>query len=606
MSTPTYYLKVHNLYCQMRPLKWNHWFVQEEEPSIAVAWISFPDLPPNFFAREAVFSLASAIGKPLTVDMATQNKTRPSCAKVKVEVDLLAQHPQRIKIAEEDEVTGKVNSKWITIKQFRENLEENKDKLGTTATQTKILSSGKVVGNTQRKQEWMQRRNKYAKDKRGRIIEMYNVKNKVEAEKLTEGVSTNNAFATLLNNDKLDDTRDATSATKGTKETEENKDREEELSSNKSEEERDINKQMGTRQWEKSTCEISSKEKVIQKKKIQGENKTDELGNREQTTSQNQLELTKQQNTYDEERIEAVDTTERDILDPDKEEIDASLAEIEMQNNNIRSENIEKETLEKNIKEVAKAGDISPRHTKGNGGESSKKQWKISKRYFTSNKTTTKEASCLQIQSLMTNKILLWNIRSVNTQQAFERLTNLNRRNNYWLIGLMEPFQDSSDLERYRRRLGHDTALVNCSGQIWIFTKDVHVVVIEDSTQQMTLKVVHQNMGVEALVTVVYASCNAINREELWNSIQHISSHFSLPWLVGGDFNVILSPEEKMGGSPINYQENEDFANCIATSGLYDLGYTGSTYTWWNGRSEDACIFKRSSILLKKGQITLH
>lgn len=134
-------------------------------------------------------------------------------------------------------------------RQFRENLEENKDKLGTTATQTKILSSGKVVGNTQRKQEWMQRRNKYAKDKRGRIIEMYNVKNKVEAEKLTEGVSTNNAFATLLNNDKLDDTRDATSATKGTKETEENKDREEELSSNKSEEERDINKQMGTRQW---------------------------------------------------------------------------------------------------------------------------------------------------------------------------------------------------------------------------------------------------------------------------------------------------------------------------------------------------------------------
>jgi len=51
-----------------------------------------------------------------------------------------------------------------------------------------------------------------------------------------------------------------------------------------------------------------------------------------------------------------------------------------MQNNNIRSENIEKETLEKNIKEVAKAGDISPRHTraieeshlKNKGGKSQK------------------------------------------------------------------------------------------------------------------------------------------------------------------------------------------------------------------------------------------
>ncbi|KAH0658120.1 hypothetical protein KY289_026868 [Solanum tuberosum] len=279
MSTPSYYLKVHNLYCQMKPLKWNPWFVQEEEPSIGVAWISFPDLPPNFFAREAIFSLASVVGKPLTIDMATQNKTRPSCAKVKVVVDLLAQHPQRIKIAEEDEVTGKLNSKWITIKydylpkycshcklqghretecsalhpelerKFRDSLEENKDKMGTTTTWTKILSSGKVGCNTQRKHEWMQRRNKYAKDKRGRIIEMYNGKNKVEPGKHTEGVSTHNAFATLQNNDKIDDTRDATSATKGTKETKENKEREGELSRNKSEEERDINKQMGTRQW---------------------------------------------------------------------------------------------------------------------------------------------------------------------------------------------------------------------------------------------------------------------------------------------------------------------------------------------------------------------
>ncbi|KAH0636957.1 hypothetical protein KY289_036872 [Solanum tuberosum] len=54
MSTPEYYLKVQNLYCQTRPLKWYPWFVLEEETSIAVAWISFSDSPPNFLAREAV------------------------------------------------------------------------------------------------------------------------------------------------------------------------------------------------------------------------------------------------------------------------------------------------------------------------------------------------------------------------------------------------------------------------------------------------------------------------------------------------------------------------------------------------------------------------
>lgn len=41
-------------------------FVQSvEETSTAIAWIFFPALPPNFFGEDALFSLVSAIGKPL-------------------------------------------------------------------------------------------------------------------------------------------------------------------------------------------------------------------------------------------------------------------------------------------------------------------------------------------------------------------------------------------------------------------------------------------------------------------------------------------------------------------------------------------------------------
>lgn len=47
------------------------------------------DLLPNFFAKEAIFSITSAVGKSLTMGMATRNQTRPSYAKVKVKVDLV-------------------------------------------------------------------------------------------------------------------------------------------------------------------------------------------------------------------------------------------------------------------------------------------------------------------------------------------------------------------------------------------------------------------------------------------------------------------------------------------------------------------------------------
>ncbi|KAH0636958.1 hypothetical protein KY289_036873 [Solanum tuberosum] len=57
--------------------------------------------------------------------------------------------------------------------------------------QTRIRSIGKVVGSTQRKQEWMQRRSKYPK-----IIGTDNGKKKEETGKDTEDINTDNAFAT--------------------------------------------------------------------------------------------------------------------------------------------------------------------------------------------------------------------------------------------------------------------------------------------------------------------------------------------------------------------------------------------------------------------------
>lgn len=51
----------------------------------------------------------------MTVDLATKNQTRPNCAKVKVEVDLTAKLPQRVRITEENDNTGETRYKWIKV-----------------------------------------------------------------------------------------------------------------------------------------------------------------------------------------------------------------------------------------------------------------------------------------------------------------------------------------------------------------------------------------------------------------------------------------------------------------------------------------------------------
>ncbi|KAK4733875.1 hypothetical protein R3W88_008136 [Solanum pinnatisectum] len=62
---------------------------------------------------------------------------------------------------------------------------------------------------------------------------------------------------------------------------------------------------------------------------------------------------------------------------------------------------------------------------------------------------------------------------------------------------------------------------------------------------------------------MIYAKCSVEERIELWNDLYFISDHYSEPWIVGGDFNVILGSDEKIGGLPVYIQGYEDFAFCI-------------------------------------------
>lgn len=98
---------------------------------------------------------------------------------------------------------------------------------------------------------------------------------------------------------------------------------------------------------------------------------------------------------------------------------------------------------------------------------------------------------------------LIWNIRSVNTQQqAFTILITMQMRYHFYFIGIMEPFQDDQHIENYRRRLGMKHALVNASGKIWAFRDEiVEFSIVKDEEQQLSLKLANQHADVSFIVT---------------------------------------------------------------------------------------------------------
>ncbi|XP_075663133.1 uncharacterized protein LOC142632650 [Castanea sativa] len=58
----------------------------------------------------------------------------------------------------------------------------------------------------------------------------------------------------------------------------------------------------------------------------------------------------------------------------------------------------------------------------------------------------------------------------------------------------------------------------------------------------------------------------------------------AMPWLCIGDYNEILSSDEKQGRVEKAFPPMLAFRNALAHCGLFDLGYQGSKFTWNNGR----------------------
>ncbi|XP_075095162.1 uncharacterized protein LOC142173464 [Nicotiana tabacum] len=126
-----------------------------------------------------------------------------------------------------------------------------------------------------------------------------------------------------------------------------------------------------------------------------------------------------------------------------------------------------------------------------------------------------------------------------------------------------------------------ETAYANINGQIWLFF-DVVVEweLVEDTEQQVTVRVFHHDLGQHMMMTFVYAKCSAMKMLDLWDHLYYLASDMELPWLVGGDFNVILHEDEKIGGLLVHPHEYEDFAFCnmLPTIEVEHLIRTGSDH----------------------------
>ncbi|KAL0904233.1 hypothetical protein M5K25_026317 [Dendrobium thyrsiflorum] len=85
----------------MKLTKWSPFFDVDVDSPLVPIWVSFPNLRPHLFSPRILHGLGSLFGKPLKIDNATSVGSRPSVARVLVELDVTKRFPDRIWLGSE-------------------------------------------------------------------------------------------------------------------------------------------------------------------------------------------------------------------------------------------------------------------------------------------------------------------------------------------------------------------------------------------------------------------------------------------------------------------------------------------------------------------------
>ncbi|XP_026453688.1 uncharacterized protein LOC113355121 [Papaver somniferum] len=182
-------------------------------------------------------------------------------------------------------------------------------------------------------------------------------------------------------------------------------------------------------------------------------------------------------------------------------------------------------------------------------------------------------------------RVMFRNIRGLKRMRAKDKLINLVKHFNPSLLWIAEPkIRTSRNYVKNLRLPGMNQMVIHnafngSKANIWLFWHDSISTpnVISTTTQAITVKV-----G-EVLVTGIHAACLTVDRRQLWDELVKIQD-MNMPCLIIGDFNVVLSSDEKIGGRRPLRIGMKEFRECLNSCELIQAPKTGIKYSWCNNR----------------------
>ncbi|KAK1369554.1 hypothetical protein POM88_035646 [Heracleum sosnowskyi] len=181
--------------------------------------------------------------------------------------------------------------------------------------------------------------------------------------------------------------------------------------------------------------------------------------------------------------------------------------------------------------------------------------------------------------------IVSWNVRGLNGEEAMRQAKLLIKYHKPDLLFLMETKLAEGKVRLMCNKLGFDQGIeiprIKLGGGLMTLWKDkVEVTYLTASLNHISCFVLWDNHQRSWHFCGFYGEPKTTNRHYTWELLKKLRIVYSGPWLVMGDFNEILSQEDKEGGGVKSDSQIEAFCNYLEVCAIKSVDYKGNHFTW--------------------------
>ena len=148
--------------------------------------------------------------------------------------------------------------------------------------------------------------------------------------------------------------------------------------------------------------------------------------------------------------------------------------------------------------------------------------------------------------------VSFWNIRGLNLPLKQNGVLKHVRKNKVAIMGLLETKLNQQSLRNFISRRFKNWRVAenfqhNPNGRILIIWQEdrVDLEIMEITNQTIHCLATCKSTSIKFSISFIYAFNTIVGRRPLWENLHNFNASLEHPWLLLGDFNSVLSSEEK-------------------------------------------------------------